>query len=174
MELPPPQDASRPYSLAVVCLGNICRSPTAQVVLERRLTEAGLADAVRVTSAGTGDWHVGEPMDRRAAGALRGAGYDPSRHRAQQVDPSWFERYDVLLVMDASNRADVRALALCDEDRERVAMFRAWDPKGGPDVDVPDPWYGDADGFADVLEMVERTAAELVEALGERVRGGWS
>ena len=174
MELPPPQDRSWPYSLAVVCFGNICCSPTAQVVLERRLAEAGLGDAVRVTSAGTGDWHVGEPMDRRAAVALRGEGYDPSRHRAQQVDPSWFERYDALLVMDASNRADVRALAPTDEDRERVLMFRAWDPKGGPDADVPDPWYGDADGFADVLELVERTSAELVEALGERVRGGES
>ena len=174
MELPPPQDRSRPYSLAVVCLGNICRSPTAQVVLERRLADTGLADAVRVTSAGTGDWHVGEPMDRRAAGALRSEGYDSSRHRAQQVDPSWFERYDALLVMDASNRADVRALAPTDEDRDRVLMFRAWDPKGGPDADVPDPWYGDADGFADVLELVERTSAELVEALGERVRGGES
>ena len=171
MELPPAQDPSRPYSVAVVCLGNICRSPTAQVVLERRLDEAGLGDAVQVTSSGTGDWHADEPMDRRAAGALQGAGYDPSRHRAQQVGPAWFERFDVLLAMDATNRSDLRAMAPTDEDRERVLMFRAWDPKGGPDADVPDPWYGEADSFAEVLEMVERTSAELVTALGERVRG---
>ena len=80
--LPPPRSPGR-YAVELVCLGNICRSPTAHVVLEQRLAEAGLDDRVVVDSSGTGDWHVGSPMDSRAAATLSAAGYDPSRHRAR-------------------------------------------------------------------------------------------
>ena len=86
-----PEDG--PYSIALVCLGNICRSPIAHVVLERKLEAAHDGDVV-VESSGTGDWHIGEPMDRRAAATLAAAGYDPSRHRAQQVDRDLFSRND--------------------------------------------------------------------------------
>ncbi len=170
MQLPPPHDHFRPYAIAVVCLGNICRSPTAQVVLDRQLAVAGLHGRVRVSSSGTGDWHLGEPMDPRAAAELRAAGYDPSRHRARQVDASWFGAYDLLLAMDRANYADLLAMAPTAEGRQRVAMFRAWDPTGDPQADVPDPWYGGPDGFAEVLTMVQRTAAVLVSALAEHVR----
>ncbi len=170
MQLPPPSDSSRPYAIAVVCLGNICRSPTAQVVLDRQLAAAGLHGRVRVSSAGTGDWHVGEPMDPRAAAELRAAGYDPSRHRARQVDVGWFGAHDLLLAMDLANHADLLALAPTAEGKHRVAMFRAWDPEHDPAAEVPDPWYGGPDGFAEVLTMVERTAAVLVTALAEHVR----
>ncbi len=81
--LPPPRAPGR-YRIALVCLGNICRSPMAHVVLEQQLEEAGLADVVEVSSSGTGGWHEGGPMDERAAATLRAAGLDPSRHRASR------------------------------------------------------------------------------------------
>jgi protein-tyrosine phosphatase len=157
--LPPPREPGH-YSIAVVCLGNICRSPTAHVVLEARLAEAGLDDRVVVHSSGTGDWHVGEPMDRRAASALTAGGYDPSRHRARQYDDSWTSTHDLVLAMDADNLADLGGRSL------RVAMFRDFDPVE-PGADVPDPYYGGADGFALVLEMIERTSDALVAELAE-------
>ncbi len=139
----------------------------AHVVLEARLSTAGIAPDVAVTSAGTGDWHVGGPMDARAAQTLRDGGYDPSRHRARQVDRDWFSTHDLLLAMDGSNLDDLRALAPA-EALDRVALFRAWDPEAGPDAAVPDPYWGGADGFSDVLATVERTAGALVRALLDR------
>jgi len=159
--LPPPRTPGR-YAVALVCLGNICRSPTAHVVLEQRLAEAGLDDRVVVHSSGTGDWHVGGPMDRRAAAALTGAGYDPSRHRARQYDASWADDHDLVLAMDADNLADLGGRS------ERVGLFRDLDPVD-PGADVPDPYYGGPDGFAMVLEMVERTSDALVAALVDRL-----
>lgn len=151
--------------VAIVCLGNICRSPMADVVLEHHVAEAGVED-VTVTSSGTGDWHVGEPMDRRAAATLSAAGYDPSRHRAQTFTPQWFDANDLILTMDASNHADVLALAPSEADRAKVRMYRSFDPEAeSPDAEVPDPWYGGPDGFDLVLSMVERTSAALVDHL---------
>jgi len=89
MERLPAQQTDGPYRIALVCLGNICRSPMAHVVLADHLDRAGLAAKVEVSSAGTGGWHVGKPMDPRAATALVGEGYDPSAHRARQYDPGW-------------------------------------------------------------------------------------
>jgi protein-tyrosine phosphatase len=160
--------ADAPFRIALVCLGNICRSPMAQVVLENRLERAGLADQVEVVSAGTGDWHVGEPMDRRAATTLTAAGYDASRHIAQTFDPNWFEEYDLLLAMDQSNRADMVDRAPDGVALERLRMFRSFDPHAArSDDEVPDPWYGGEEGFAEVLAMVERIADEIVARLPE-------
>ena len=131
----------------------------AHVVLEARLAEAGLADRVDVVSSGTGDWHVGNPMDRRAAATLASAGYDPTRHRAQQWAGN--DDADLVLAMDADNLADIGGRS------ERVLLFRDFDPVE-PGSDVPDPYYGGDSGFEEVLAMVERTAAALVAALEER------
>ena len=155
--LPPPRRPGR-YAISLVCLGNICRSPTAQVVLEARLAAAGLDDRVSVRSSGTGDWHVGRPMDSRAAATLEHAGYDASRHRARQYDDSWADEDDLVLAMDRDNLADLGGRS------DRVAMFRDFDPAGAGE-DVPDPYDGGADGFRDVLTMVERTSDALVAAL---------
>ena len=151
------------YAVAAVCLGNICRSPMAEVVLRERLDTAGLtADTgFEVASAGTGDWHVGEPMDRRAAATLRTAGYDPSRHRAQQWVPAWQDRFDLVLAMDGQNLADLGG------PTDRVRSFRDFDPDGPGDV--PDPYYGGEDGFGEVLAMVERTADVLVTAIRQQL-----
>lgn len=165
-ELPPPTTQGR-YRIGVVCLGNICRSPMGEVVLSRRVAEAGLDDRVEVASCGTGDWHLGHPMDRRAAATLAAAGYDPSRHRAQQFAPSWLAEYDVLLTMDAQNRADVSSTSSATGS-DRVLMFRDFDPVE-PGSDVPDPYYGGDSGFEEVLAMVERTSARIVEALRRRL-----
>ena len=161
--LPPPRRSDTTYRIAVVCLGNICRSPMADVILNQRLADAGLGDAVEVVSAGTGDWHVGNPMDRRAAATLTAHGYDATRHRAQQITGDWLDEYDLILAMDASNRTDIAALGPAEP---RVRMFRDFDPVAADgDLDVPDPYYGADDGFDTVLAMVERTVAAIVRAL---------
>ncbi|MET1038423.1 MAG: low molecular weight protein-tyrosine-phosphatase [Aeromicrobium sp.] len=154
------------YRVALVCLGNICRSPIAHVVLEDRLARAGLDDRVEVVSSGTGDWHRGEPMDRRAATVLRDAGYDPSRHRARTFSIDWYAENDLILAMDHSNRADIVDLSPTVEQHRQVRMFREFDPEAADgDDEVPDPWYGGSDGFRDVLTMIERTTDELVRRL---------
>ncbi len=166
--LPEPLDPRRPYRIAVVCLGNICRSPMADVVLQQRLLERGLGGRVEVVSAGTGNWHVGGPMDERAAQALSDAGYDPSLHRARQFGAEWFPDCDVVLAMDGQNHADLFAMATDDLHRGRLFMFRDFDPEAGDGDgarDVPDPYYGRDTGFADVMAIVERTVAALVGQL---------
>ncbi len=146
----------------MVCLGNICRSPMAQVVLTEKLRRAGLGDDVGVRSCGTGDWHVGEQMDRRAAETLRAHGYDPSLHRAAHFDASWLDASDAILAMDLANLRDVQRVAGGDK-LDRVVMFRSFDPEASDDVEVPDPWYSGPEGFEDVLAMVERTTDVLVD-----------
>jgi protein-tyrosine phosphatase len=163
-ELPQPRRPGTPYVIAVVCLGNICRSPMAQIVLTEKLSRVGLASRVVVRSSGTGDWHVGEEMDARAAAALAASGYDPSLHRASHFDTSWFESSDAILVMDGANHRDVSSLAPSDA-RGRVLLFRSFDPEADADADVPDPWYGGTRDFAAVLDTVERTTDGLVEHL---------
>ena len=158
--LPPPR-TDGPYRIALVCLGNICRSPIADVVLSARVAEAGLDGDVTVVSAGTGDWHVGGPMDRRAAALLTSKEYDASRHRAQQVQAHWLDEQDLVLAMDEANLRDVGALG--DVDPQRVRLFRDFDPAGTGEV--PDPYYGGDHGFVDVLAMVERTADTIVAGL---------
>lgn len=166
----PPARTSGSYRIALVCLGNICRSPMADVVLTDRVAAAGLADRVSVLSSGTGDWHIGQPMDQRAAALLTSEGYDASAHRAQQVRPSWLTECDLLLAMDRQNLRDLRTLAGGDLAHERVRLFGDFDPVE-PGAEVPDPYYGDGDGFRVVLAMVERTSAAIVEALEAGFRG---
>lgn len=166
--LPAPRDT--PYRIAIVCLGNICRSPMAHVILEQKLAEAGLDDRVTVVSAGTGSWHVGEPMDERAAAALSAAGYDPSRHSARRFTTDWYAENDLILAMDATNHADISDLAPDVASLAKLQMFRAYDPQAAEgDDEVPDPWFGGPEGFQQVLQMVERTVDALVEDLSRRL-----
>lgn len=158
MLLPEPRSPHGHYAIGLVCLGNICRSPVADVVLSARVRDAGLDDRVTVASCGTGGWHVGDPMDRRSAATLTAQGYDATHHRAQQYDASWTERFDVLLAMDEQNLADLGGRSA------RVGLFRDFDPLE-PGSEVPDPYYGGASGFEEVLTMVERTSDVVVEHL---------
>lgn len=148
-----------------VCLGNICRSPAAEGVFLQLLDEAGLTGAFEVDSAGTGSWHLGEPADRRMreAASRRGIAL-PSR--ARKVSSEDFSHFDVILAMDADNLATLRRLAP-PEAREKITLFRHFDPDA-PDADVPDPYYGDADGFDEVLDIVTRTGRVLLASLTPR------
>lgn len=156
-----PQPRNAPYRVTMICLGNICRSPMAEVVLSDRVAAAGLTDRVSVDSCGTGSWHIGDQMNRRAAATLTAAGYDATRHRAKQLERDW-PADDLLLAMDSANLADVQRVLGRDE---RILLFRDFDPLGPGDV--PDPYYGPDSGFAEVLTMVERTADELIRQLAE-------
>ncbi len=159
-----------PYRVALVCLGNICRSPTADVVLNALLAGTDLADRVTAESCGTAGWHIGERMDPRTAAVLADAGYDADHHRARTFGPEWFD-HDLVLVMDRSNLDDVLAVLPADR-HDRVRLFRTYDPEvpsGSPVPDVPDPWYGGPEGFLDVLALVERTSEVLLDHLAREV-----
>nr|WP_205696935.1 low molecular weight protein-tyrosine-phosphatase [Conexibacter sp. SYSU D00693] len=147
-----------------VCLGNICRSPTAEGVLRHLVREEGLEDVVTIDSAGTGDWHVGNPPDARSAEAAmrRGITLDGA---ARQVIARDFEEHDLLLAADRSNLAALRRLAPDAEARAKVRLLREFDPEAvaSGDLDVPDPYYGGEDGFDHVLDVVERACRGLLD-----------
>jgi protein-tyrosine phosphatase len=161
-QLPPPRNASGPYRVCCVCLGNICRSPMAEVVLRARLAEAGLDGRVVVDSAGTGDWHVGDPMYRGARIQLERRGYDGSGHRARQIRPSWLAERDLILAMDAINLASLRRLA-GDAADHRIRLFGEVADLHG--ADIPDPYGGNPAEFARVLDMLESGIRRLVDQL---------
>lgn len=153
-----------------VCLGNICRSPTAEGVLRHRLREAGLGEDVDVESAGTGGWHVGHPPDQRAsaAAAARGITLDS---RAERFETDHFDDFDLILAMDRQNLADMRALAPHAAAEGKLHLFREFDPLAAEsgDLEVPDPYYGGEDGFDEVLDMVDRAADGLIAEIRARV-----
>lgn len=166
IELPPQRTTGR-YRVEVVCMGNICRSPTAAVVLAETLADARLTDLVEVQSSGTGGWHAGNPMDSRSAAVLRRAGYDPSAHRARKLSAADLAAADLVLTMDEDNLTDVRALWGADPGN-RLRLFGDFDPRR-PGGEVPDPYYGGPDGFEEVLAMVERISTALTDALGAQL-----
>ncbi|WP_028633618.1 low molecular weight protein-tyrosine-phosphatase [Pseudomonas parafulva] len=149
-----------------VCLGNICRSPTAEGVLRHQLQAAGLADHVQVASAGTGDWHVGSPPDSRTCKAALGRGYDLSGQRAQQVKAGHFAEYDLILAMDESNLGQLRAMRPEASTGELDLFLRRY---GAALDEVPDPYYGGADGFEQVLDLIEDACKALVLEIKGRV-----
>jgi protein-tyrosine phosphatase len=151
-----------------VCLGNICRSPTAEGMMRHVLREEGLSDRVEVESAGTAAYHAGEAPDARAAAAARERGVELAG-AARQVTHEDFERFDLIVAMDAENLADLDALVPDDEVRGRIRLLREFDPDsdGTGDLDVPDPYYGGPQGFDDVLDLVEAACRGLLDELRE-------
>ena len=143
-----------------VCSGNICRSPIAEKVFAAELERAGLAEGVRVSSAGTGGWHVGDPADDRAAAVLRAAGY-PSDHRARQVDAEVLGA-DLIVALDDTHRR-----ALCDVGASRVRLLRSFDPTAPEGAEVPDPYYGGDDGFDEVLAMIQAAVPGMLDWVRE-------
>lgn len=154
--------------ILLVCLGNICRSPTAEAAVREAAAEAGLA--VEVESAGTGDWHIGAPPDRRMAAAAAESGLT-LQGSARQVTPEDVERFDLLLVMDRTNLADVCALAPDEASKAKVKLFRSFDPDADGE-NVPDPYYGGPEGFARVVQIARAGARGLVEHLRSRQEQG--
>ena len=156
-------------SVLFVCLGNICRSPTAEGVLRARIQRAGLSDRILVGSAGTGDWHVGEPPDRRAIAHAAKRGYDLSKQRARQICPADFERFNWILAMDRTVLDEVHGQRPLGHGGH-VGLFLAMAPQLGA-FDVPDPYYGGADGFERVLDMIESASDSLIARIvDERLR----
>ena len=155
--------------LLFVCMGNICRSPTAEGVMRSLLREQGLEDEIEIDSAGTGGWHVGDPPDTRATAAARRRGIVLDG-AARQVRLSDFEDYDLLLAADRENLAHLRAIAPSEDARAKVRLLREFDPRsdGAPDLDVPDPYYGGPDGFEDVLDLVEAACRGLLDEVRGR------
>ena len=164
--LPKPRDPHRPYRICVVCLGNICRSPMAEVILRDKLAEAGLAGQVEVDSAGTGDWHLGEAMDSGARAELSRRGYDGSGHEARQFQPSWLADYDLILAMDRGNLASLRQMAAGDSEvAGRIRLMRSFDPAAAGQAEVPDPYNGGPEEYAQVFDLVEPAALGLASQL---------
>lgn len=150
-------------AVLMVCTGNICRSPTAEVVLRHKVQEAGLADRVHVASAGTHDYHVGAPADERSTHHARLRGYDLSTHRARQVSGRDFERFDLVLAMDHGH------FELLEEDcppghRAKLRRLMEFAPPGVAD-EVADPYYGGREGFETVLDHVEAACDGLLAHL---------
>ncbi|MFC5698496.1 low molecular weight protein-tyrosine-phosphatase [Pseudomonas sp. GCM10022186] len=142
-----------------VCLGNICRSPTAEGVLRHKLRDAGLEGAVLVDSAGTGDWHVGKAPDARTRVAAQRRGYDLSQLRARQVAVDDFGRFDLILAMDESNLAHLRRLRPAVAAAELDLFLRRYQLALD---EVPDPYYGGEQGFEAVLDLVEQACDALI------------
>jgi protein-tyrosine phosphatase len=147
--------------ILLVCLGNICRSPTAEAALREALADEGLDGWVDVDSAGTGSWHLGEPPDPRMVAAAAAGGLQVSG-RARQISVDDFAESDLVLVMDRSNLEDVRRLAPDAAARERVRLFRSFEDGAHAD-EVPDPYYGGPDGFDQVVEITRRSAQGVVQ-----------
>ena len=146
-----------------VCTGNICRSPVAAIVFREHVRRAGLADVVEVSSAGTGGWHVGGAADERAAESLVAAGY-PSEHVAAQVGEPHLGA-DLLVALDSGHARELRRLS---GDPDRVRLLRSFDPDADG-VNVPDPYYGDREGFDRVLAMTEAAMPGLMAWVRERL-----
>jgi protein-tyrosine phosphatase len=161
-----------PFRVLFVCLGNICRSPTAEGVMRALVEQAGLQHSVQLDSAGTGAWHVGSPPDRRAAEAasVRGIALDGA---ARQVRAQDFLDFDLLVAMDRENMRELRRQAPGEDERAKVRLLREFDPvgaragagAGSGDLDVPDPYSGAAGGFDEVFELVNAACAGLLEQI---------
>jgi low molecular weight protein-tyrosine phosphatase len=152
----------RPFRITVVCTGNICRSPMAELVLRERFEEAGLDGRVVVDSAGTHSYEVGKPADPRTLAVLARQGHARSvgsEHVARQFEQAWFDDVDLILAADAGHFRELTSLAHNDEQRAKIRMLRSFDPESARtgDLDMDDPWFGDDSSF-------DRTYAEVIAA----------
>jgi protein-tyrosine phosphatase len=161
---------THPVRILFVCLGNICRSPTAEGVMRSLVQQADLEGRIELDSAGTGAWHVGSPPDARAstAAAARGVVLEG---QARKVESKDFEEFDLILAMDGSNLHDLKQLAEGEEQQAKVRLLREFDPAstGDRDLDVPDPYYGGPGGFEQVLDLVQAACIGLLDELHEQL-----
>jgi protein-tyrosine phosphatase len=168
--LPQPRNPQLPYRICLVCLGNICRSPMGEVLLRDELHRSGLDGRVEVESAGTGDWHLGEAMDRRAMAELSRHGYDGSMHEARQIQAPWLHDYDLLLAMDRANLSSLRRMAGRDDDvLGRIQLMLSFDPDAPAGAEVPDPYNGGPEDYAEAFELVQAAARGLASQLAAKL-----
>ncbi len=160
------------FRVCFVCTGNICRSPMAEVVFRALVAAGGVGDNIAVSSAGTGDWHVGEQADRRTLEALTKRGFNGSRHRAKQFDPAWFSSLDLVVVLDHGQHRILTSWALNESDQSKVRLLLGFENHPGIAGDVPDPYYSDAAAFDSVLSTIERACGALYSQLEPAIRYG--
>jgi protein-tyrosine phosphatase len=158
-----------PFRVVFVCTGNICRSPMADVVFRGFADAAGLGSRVASTSAGTGDWHVGERADQRTIDALTRAGYDGTRHRARQFTHSDFTHSDLVIALDRSHERILRGWARSESDADKITLLLRFDP-AATTLDVPDPYYAGPGMFDEVLGMIESASRALFRQLEPAIR----
>jgi protein-tyrosine phosphatase len=161
LEIDASRAVERPYRILFVCLGNICRSPTAEGVMRELVREAGLQERIELDSAGTGDWHIDEPPDARASATAQGRGIT-LEGAARQVQRSDFREFDLIVAMDASNLANLRHAAPEGAAGAKIVLLRQLDPPADGRLDVPDPYHGGARGFEDVFDLVHAACAALL------------
>lgn len=149
-----------------VCLGNICRSPTAEGVFRHVVERAGLKDRIEIDSAGTHAYHIGDPPDLRSQEAARRRGIDLSSLRGRKATAEDIERFDYILAMDAENLANLQAICPVGLE-EKVRLFLEFAPNR-PEREVPDPYFGGESGFERVLDMIEEAAHGLLAHLRQR------
>jgi protein-tyrosine phosphatase len=152
-------------NVLMVCLGNICRSPTAEAVFRARVEEAGLGHVIGIDSAGTGSWHIGNPPDKRSSQAAAARHYGMSTLRARQVTRSDLDDFDYIMAMDRQNLQDLRSLGR-PEQQDKISLFLDYGHTGHDEV--PDPYYSGADGFELVLDLIEDASTSLLQVLIER------
>lgn len=157
------------FRVVFVCTGNICRSPMAEVVFRHLALSAGVGERVLSTSAGTGDWHVGERADHRTLAALERRGYDGSAHRAKQFTLAAFHENDLVIALDRTHERILRHWAQRDDHRDRISLLTSFDPAATM-PDVPDPYYADGRAFDDVLGMIESASRALFRQLEPAIR----
>jgi protein-tyrosine phosphatase len=167
--------AVAPFRVVFVCTGNICRSPMAEVVFRRLAELTGLGDRIVATSAGTGDWHVGEPADPRTLDALARCGYDGAPHRARQFSVTDFDACDLVVALDRTHDRALREWAPTEPDAAKVALLMSFQaPRsahvGEATLDVPDPYYSGPEMFDEVLGMIESACRSLLRQLEPAIR----
>ena len=160
--------ASKPVvSVCFVCLGNICRSPTAEGVFAKLVADAGLRERVAIDSAGTGAWHKGELADKRARQEGERRGIELTSV-ARQFIPTDFNRHDLIVAMDQDNVAELQRIARTDGQRAKIVLLRSFDPRSPRDAEVPDPYYGGLDGFARVFDLCQVACEGLLAHVREQ------
>ena len=160
-------DGTAKVSVLFVCMGNICRSPTAEGVFRRYVADAGLDEAVHADSAGTHTYHSGNPPDHRASEAARQRGYSLSGMRARKVTSTDFESFDFILAMDEDNLFNLQEMADA-EHHGKIRLFLEF--SRNPELrEVPDPYYGGSSGFERVLDLVEDASQALLDSVKEKL-----
>lgn len=162
-----PITKENPYKIVFVCLGNICRSPTAEGVFQHLVNERGLHPYFYIDSAGTSAWHIGEPANSKSRQMANKHGVKLNS-RARKFEPADLEEFDLILAMDRENLQNIRQLDTQNRFSDKIKLMRDYDPQPGDD-EVPDPYYGGMDGFQHVFDVVYRSCAALLDELEEQI-----
>lgn len=161
--------AASPYRVLFVCLGNICRSPSAEIIFNATVKEAGLQSRIKVDSCGTSSYHTGSKPDARMLAALERAGYTYGGHRARTFRRADFSDFDLIIPQDHANEEDILALARNADDAAKVQGMWNWFAPDETERDVPDPYYGGPAGFDAVVALLSRASARLLASIQQKL-----